>query len=139
MMRALLLCTLSLLAAAPAFAQSAFPSDADMLAMIKARVDEGRAAGIVLGVMDADGKTRIVAYGDAGPGAKPLSKDSVFEIGSITKTFTATLLAEMAQKNEVKLDAPAQTAGAAAPDVGGATDALAGFVNRPASCRVNRR
>ena len=34
---------------------------------------------------------------------------------------------------------PSGTAGAAAPDGSGATDALAGFVNRPASCRVNRR
>lgn len=97
------------LIAPPAFAQSAFPSDADMLAMIKARVDEGRTAGIVLGVMDADGTARVVAYGDPGPDAKPLSRDTVFEIGSITKTFTATLLADMAQKGEVKLDIPAQT------------------------------
>ncbi|HVY90670.1 MAG TPA: serine hydrolase [Hyphomonadaceae bacterium] len=109
MKRTLLAIALTLLLAAPALAQSAFPPDADMLAMIKARVDEGRAAGIVLGVMDADGKTRVVAYGDPGPGAQPLSANSVFEIGSITKTFTATILADMAAKGEVKLDAPAQT------------------------------
>jgi CubicO group peptidase (beta-lactamase class C family) len=108
MMRTVLLSLLVSVFTAPAFAQSAFPSDADMLAMIKARVDEGRAAGIVLGVMDADGMARVVAYGDAGPGAEPLSKNSVFEIGSVTKTFTATLLADMAQKGEVKLDGPAQ-------------------------------
>lgn len=106
-----LLTTLAFLAAAPAIAQtqSAFPSDADMLAMIKARVEDGRAAGIVLGVMDASGKTRIVSYGEPGPGAQPLGPDSVFEIGSITKVFTSTLLADMAAKGEVKLDVPAQT------------------------------
>lgn len=95
-------------AAAQAAAPSAFPDDAALLALIKARVDDGRAAGIVLGVMDADGSTRIVAYGDPGPGAQPLSANSVFEIGSISKVFTATALADMAQKGEVKLDDPAQ-------------------------------
>jgi len=54
-------------------AVSAFPDDAAILALIKSRVDEGRAVGIVLGVLDADGATRIVSYGNAGPGAQPLA------------------------------------------------------------------
>lgn len=89
--------------------ERAFPNDAALLALIKARVDDGRAAGIVLGVMEADGSTRVVAYGNPGPGAQPLSANSVFEIGSITKVFTSTVLADMVQKGEVKLDDPVQT------------------------------
>lgn len=85
-----------------------FPDDAKLLELIKSRVDDGRATGLVLGVLDADGSTRIVSYGDPGAGAPPLGPDSVFEIGSVTKVFTTTLLAEMAQKGEVSLDAPAQ-------------------------------
>lgn len=95
--------------AAKAGTLSAFPDDAALLALIKARVDEGRAVGIVLGVIDADGATRVVSYGDAGPGAQPLGPDSVFKIGSVTKVFTATLLADMAGRGDVKLDDPAQT------------------------------
>lgn len=94
--------------ATTATAPSVFPDDAALLALIKARVDDGRAAGIVLGVMDADGSTRVVAYGDPGSGAQPLSANSIFEIGSISKVFTATALADMAQKGEVKLDDPVQ-------------------------------
>ncbi|RYZ00636.1 MAG: serine hydrolase [Alphaproteobacteria bacterium] len=90
-------------------AERVFPDDAALLALIKARVDDGRAAGIVLGVMEADGSTRVIAYGDPGPGAQPLSANSVFEIGSITKVFTSTVLADMVQKGEVKLDDPVQT------------------------------
>jgi serine-type D-Ala-D-Ala carboxypeptidase/endopeptidase len=98
------------LAAPPAKAAqpSAFPDDAGLLALIRARVEEGRAAGIVLGVIDADGSTRIVSYGDPGAGARPLGGDSVFEIASITKVFTATVLADMAAKGEIRLDAPVQ-------------------------------
>ncbi len=108
-MRAILLFALAVFAAGPALAQSAFPDDAALLATIRKGVEDKRAAGLVLGVMDKDGTTRVVAYGDPGPGARPLSKDSVFEIGSITKTFTATVLADMAMKGEIKLDAPART------------------------------
>ena len=88
---------------------SAFPDNAALLAMLKARIDDGRATGIVLGVMDADGSSRVVAYGDPGPGAPALDANSLFEIGSITKVFTSTILADMAMKGEVKLDVPAQT------------------------------
>lgn len=113
-MRALLLalaltaCTSAPAAVAPS-APSAFPDDAGLVALLKARVDDGRATGLVLGVMEADGSTRVVSYGDAGPGSPPLNANSVFEIGSITKVFTSTLLADMAAKGEVKLEDPAQT------------------------------
>lgn len=80
----------------------------DILSIITQRVDEKRSAGIVVGVVDADGHTRVVAYGDPGPGQPPLDGNSVFEIGSISKVFTATVLAEMVQEGKVSLDDPAQ-------------------------------
>jgi CubicO group peptidase (beta-lactamase class C family) len=83
-------------------------SDPEILSIIKQRVDEKRSAGIVVGVVDADGRTRVVAYGDPGPGQPPLDGNSVFEIGSISKVFTATVLAEMVQEGKVRLDDPVQ-------------------------------
>jgi CubicO group peptidase (beta-lactamase class C family) len=98
---------LLLVAAVPLFAQH-FPSDARVDSLIHGRVDEGRATGIVLGLLESDGSRRIFAYGDAGPGARPLGPKSVFEIGSITKVFTGILLAEMSLRGEVSLDDPVQ-------------------------------
>jgi len=92
----------------PQASEQHFPSDADIQALIQSRVDENRAIGIVVGVMEADGSTRIYAAGDAGPGAQPLGDRSVFEIGSITKVFTAILLADMVAKGEVSFDDPVQ-------------------------------
>ena len=86
--------------------QQHFPSDTAIQALIQSRVDEKRAVGIVVGVMEADGSTRIFAAGQAGPDAQPLGERSVFEIGSITKAFTAILLADMVAKGEVAFDDP---------------------------------
>ncbi len=96
---------LALLLPAPAAAQH-FPSDAELTSLIQGRVDEGRATGIVLGVLEADGSTRIVFAGEPGPGARPFGESSVFEIGSITKVFTGILLADMVGRGEVALADP---------------------------------
>jgi CubicO group peptidase (beta-lactamase class C family) len=55
--------------------------------------------------MIVDGKTEIRGFGALADGKAP-DADTLFEIGSISKTFTATLLAEAAVKGEVKIDEP---------------------------------
>lgn len=57
--------------------------------------------GLVVGVMD-HGDRRIFAYGTAKP-------DSIFEIGSISKTFTGLVLAQMVVQKKVTLDTPIRT------------------------------
>ena len=85
-----------------------FPGGEHLERLIRDRVDSGMATGIVVGVLEADGTRRTVAYGTAGPGAKPLTDKSVFEIGSITKVFTGTLLADMAARGVLGVDDVAQ-------------------------------
>ena len=66
---------------------------------------EGKAApAIVAGVLDTS-QRRIVTAGAAGEG-RILNGDTVFAIASLTKLFTALLLAEMAARGEVALDDP---------------------------------
>jgi len=79
---------------------------AEIAAAIKERVDAKKAAGMVVGTIEPDGTQSIAAYGTPGPGAAPLDADSVFEIGSITKVFTAILLLDMVDRGEVRLDDP---------------------------------
>lgn len=95
-------------AASTPAARSGLPSDAEILGLIKERVDDKRSAGIVVGVIDANGRKRVVSYGDPGPGQPPLDGNSVFEIGSISKVFTSTVLAQLVQEGKVRLDDPAQ-------------------------------
>ncbi len=62
--------------------------------------------GIVVGVIDSQGR-RVIEYGSLDQGdPRPLTGDTVFEIGSITKVFTSLLLSDMVQRGEVKLDDP---------------------------------
>jgi serine-type D-Ala-D-Ala carboxypeptidase/endopeptidase len=84
------------------------PSDAEIRAILRARVDSGVARGIVVGVLQ-DGRRRFFAYGDAGPGRAPLDEHTLFEIGSISKTFSGVLLADAVVRGEVKIDDPVAT------------------------------
>lgn len=88
---------------------SAAPSDAEIRRILAERIDvQKQGVGIVVGVIDSHGR-RVVAYGALENGDKrPLDGDTIFEIGSITKVFTAILAADMAQRGEVKLDDPVQ-------------------------------
>ncbi len=80
----------------------------DVKANVRARVDNGWSVGIVVGVVDSAG-TRYFSYGNTmKTGGQPVNELTVYEIGSITKVFTATVLADMVVHGEVGLDDPVQ-------------------------------
>lgn len=95
---ALLLCWAILTAqGAPAATSS------DRLASaIAKRSREFNGAAIIAGLID-HGRTEIFKVGSTGT-ARPLDERTIFEIGSLTKTFTGTLLAVAASRGEVNVD-----------------------------------
>ncbi len=95
-------------AEAEAAAASHFPADEDVEIMLRYLVEDGETPGVVLALIDEDGSTRVFHHGTAGEGEPPLGPRSLFEIGSITKTFTGTLLADMVQRGEMAYDDPVQ-------------------------------
>ena len=63
-------------------------------------------AGIVIGIVDQQGRS-IVSCGRLDNGTdQEVDGDTVFEIGSITKTFTTLLLQDMVERGGMKLDDP---------------------------------
>ena len=89
--------------AAAAFAMSLAPSPAGAITSASPReaqrsldafVATAPGAVVIVGLVD-HGVTRIYSAGTPPAGAPPLDALTDFQIGSITKTFTATLLAEM--------------------------------------------
>ena len=69
---------------------------------------EKNAIGVAVVVIDGD-KTNFITAGTIGQQAqKEITRDSLFEIGSITKTFTSVALASMVKEGKVKLSDPVQ-------------------------------
>ena len=67
-----------------------------------------RRVGVAVGVLRG-GRTWVLESGTAGPGGpSPPAADTIFEIGSVTKVFTATLLAGMVDYGRLALDDPVQ-------------------------------
>lgn len=67
-------------------------------------IRSGRHIGTVVGIIDGD-KIWTRGYGRTSTASSdPPNGDSVFEIGSITKTFTSTALAVMSIRGRVRLD-----------------------------------
>ena len=89
--------------AEPLPAQWTMPDDAGIAELIDERIALREGAGMVIGVIEPSG-TRIVARGPSN--APAFDGDTLFEIGSVTKVFTALLLADMALDGTVALDDP---------------------------------
>ncbi len=88
--------------AAAASAASATPEEIQQI--LQARVAAQPQTGIILGVID-NGKVTVYKAGSSGT-ARPLDEHTLFEIGSVTKTFTTTVLAELVMQGKVHLDDP---------------------------------
>src|SRR2546423_4461591 len=102
----LLLVSVTLLPSWKTVAQPEITDD-EIKSILQDRIDRAkRSGGIVVGLIDDKG-TRIISYGKPSrESTKIVNGDSVFEIGSITKVFTAILLADMVERGEVSLNDP---------------------------------
>ena len=97
--------TLGLLAA---LGVSAAEVPADTARYIEQSIASGQLVGVVVAYVDGN-DTAIRGFGVASKATgKPPDASTVFEIGSITKTFTAALLAEEVLGGKVKLADPVQ-------------------------------
>lgn len=73
---------------------------------VRQQIDRGHWTGVAIAMVDHRGTT-FFSYGyTTRKGGKPIDERSVFEIGSITKTFTGVLLADMVVRGVVGLDDP---------------------------------
>ncbi|USJ23171.1 serine hydrolase [Ensifer adhaerens] len=86
------------------------PTDAEIREILADRIDkQQQSIGIVVGIIDANGR-RIIAYGHPAKGdPRPVDGQTVFEIGSVTKVFTALLLADAMEKGALSLGTPVAT------------------------------
>ncbi|WP_299291196.1 serine hydrolase [uncultured Mucilaginibacter sp.] len=84
--------------------QTAFEKEID--AVVRTYIQKPNTVGLSVGVFCA-GKNSIYYYGETAKGNGKLpDANTIFEIGSITKTFTATLLAYFVDQGKIKLTDP---------------------------------
>ncbi len=99
---ALILCSIFLQAVSHA------QTNTEILPILRERVEIGKVnQSVVVGIVDEKG-ARFTSLGKVSqqPNAKNADENTIFEIGSVTKVFTGTLLAEAVRRGEVKLDDP---------------------------------
>jgi serine-type D-Ala-D-Ala carboxypeptidase/endopeptidase len=75
--------------------------------LIRTLVDNGTNAAMMIGLVDSNG-TQFYGYGKTSNATNAISVNEItlFDIGSITKTFTTTILADMVNNGTVNLDDP---------------------------------
>ncbi len=96
-----------LMLASPSLVFAALPGNAEVEALLnKHLIANDKAKGVAVALVDASG-VRVVTAGSARTG-EPVNAQHLFEIGSVTKTFTGLLLAIADEKNEAKLDDPVE-------------------------------
>ncbi|MBY0510094.1 MAG: beta-lactamase family protein [Rhodospirillaceae bacterium] len=83
-----------------------FPSDNEIRTLIDEKIGSDSDVGLVVGLIEPHGQ-RVIAHGYAdNEKMHAIDGGTIFELGSVTKVFTALLLADMVKRGEVKLDDP---------------------------------
>ncbi|MBN2731275.1 MAG: serine hydrolase [Balneolaceae bacterium] len=73
-------------------------------------ISEGNILGGAVAYIYPDGRTRFISRGSLSPERdETVTKNTIFEIGSISKTFTALIMMKMAEEGVFSLDTPIET------------------------------
>ncbi len=92
-------------AALSSLAQSDAQLSSALTENIKQRISSGDNPSIAIGIVDANGM-RYFNYGTSKKEGDPVTEHTIYEIGSITKVFTAILLTQQVIDDKVALEDP---------------------------------
>ncbi len=82
---------------------------ADVQAAIRGRITNGFNAGIMVGLVSTNG-TQFFSFGSGSrESSSAVTEDTVFEVGSITKIFTCTILSDLVERGSLTLATPVQS------------------------------
>ena len=87
------------------YGQSSSTLPDDVVKSIDKRIEQGLNTSIVVGVLDKDG-SHYYNFGTKTNKGTAVNEHTIYEIGSISKVFTAILLAQQASDGKLKVDDP---------------------------------
>lgn len=67
-----------------------------------------RIPGVAVGIVEGDRVVYLRGFGRADPSRRPVTPETPFLIGSVTKSFTALAILQLVDRGQVDLDAPVQ-------------------------------
>lgn len=86
---------------------SPHPLDAELRSLAVETFNDRTMAGLAVGVVRADGLDQFAGIGRADfDSGRPVEADTVFRIGSITKTMTALAVMQLVEEGRLELDDP---------------------------------
>ena len=77
----------------------------EVVSFINKRIESGMNPSIVVGIIDKNGP-QYFSFGKRKKGGKKANEHSIYELGSISKVFTAILLADKVIREEMETDDP---------------------------------
>ena len=75
---------------------------------VEAKRQELKIPGMAVGIVSGDQIVHLKGFGIAGPDGRPVTPQTPFQIGSVTKSFTALAVMQLVEAGEIDLDAPVQ-------------------------------
>ena len=75
---------------------------------LQSELQRANIPGGTLVVVSGDRIIHLHSYGESGPEGRPTTADTVFQIGSNSKSFTALAIMQLVEAGRVHLDAPVQ-------------------------------
>jgi CubicO group peptidase (beta-lactamase class C family) len=105
--RVVAILTLLLFSCVATNAQTALPTNQieKVDRYVAKRVAEQRIPGAALAIVEQDHITRVKGFGVADPTGRPVTAETPFILGSLSKSFTALAVMQLVDKGQIKLDA----------------------------------
>ena len=99
---------LALLSATLGLALSPAEDIGNIDSYVRAQMEAAQVPGLALGVVQGDRVLHLRGFGAADDSGRAVSPQTPFNLGSVTKSFTAMAVMQLVEKGQIQLDAPVQ-------------------------------
>jgi CubicO group peptidase (beta-lactamase class C family) len=103
----IVLCNLSS-SSSYAMSRNQEPDFASIGAYVAAQMQSDRIPGLALGIVQGNKVVHLRGFGKANPGGQPVTPQTSFILGSVSKSFTSLATMQLVEQGKISLDAPVQ-------------------------------